>query len=96
MGKDHYEVCYGDGTSFGDCAEIEFAWHLGASSLGVLDDHLGECLENIDTLVYAGGGGVVEGGFMRAGGENGTVDPTNTCFDCTNCVQGILYIEHRN
>lgn len=86
-----------NGASWGDCRNVEFAFddtnRYGALptawGLGLAD--LYECLENIDTIVYASGGMVHQGAFLKANTWE-TNDDDQPCFT----VGGIVYAELRN
>lgn len=90
-----FDVCYYDGSTWGDCQPIELAFDDG-STLGSLDTALQYCLGNVDALRWTLSP-VVEGAFFQEKG--GYEDDTTACFgtdsyDLTG--NGIVFAEHRN
>lgn len=93
----HIEVCYTNGATWGDCRDVEFAFDDG-SRRGVKPNDMGlgslaelyECLENIDTIVYAAGGSVYHGAFLKA--NTWTTNDAQSCFG----AGGIVFAELRN
>lgn len=88
-----HRVCYSvDGTSWGDCADIEFAFD-DSTLLGTTSPDPMPCLGDMEALVFIGGEGVHEGGFLQA--SSGDVDPCNDAGG-PFAEGGIVYVEHRN